>query len=175
MAQADQIVVVSLTIEGKYGQRTLALIAKSLLGFIKTEAKKDFVKREVGVADRSRLINSFTQRVRPPETIEILSDWPMLDRLVEGSRPFRMKWLNRKDGVSVVPIMDRTTKKIVFRAPPLTTGKAWIHPAIAKHSFVNRAVERAYDTIIDYFLEGHKDMIVNEFVGAFKEMKAEKA
>ena len=70
---------------------------------------------------------------------------------------------------------DKITKKIVFRTPPLTTGKAWIHPAIAKHSFLDRSVERVLDTIVEYFLEGQKDIIVNEFIGAFTTMKAEKA
>jgi len=128
---AEQTVVVSLTIEGKYNQRILALIAKSLVGILRTEAKKDFVKREVGVKDLGRLLNSFTQLVRPPSTIEILSDWPWPERIIEGRQPFRMKWLNRKAGVTVVPMRDKITKKIVFRTPPLTTGKAWIHPAIA--------------------------------------------
>jgi len=36
-------------------------------------------------------------------------------------------------------------------------------------------VERVLDTIVEYFLEGQKDIIVNEFIGAFTTMKAEKA
>lgn len=168
----DQIVAISMTIGGRFEYRTLVQIAKVFLTLVQTEAKKDFTKREAGVQDRERLLRSFSYRVTPPKTIEILSDWPGLKNIVEGRRPFRMKWLNRKAGIKVVPIVDHDTRRIVFRTPPLTTGSAWIHPAIAKHAFLERAIFKIPVTIIEHFIAGQKDTIIEDIVGAFKTMKA---
>lgn len=50
----------------------------------------------------------------------------------------------------VVPIKDKSSGKIVFRSLPLTTQNKWLHPAISKFDFVERA-----------FQEVEKDMELN--------------
>jgi len=174
LAAPSLTTVVSLSLEGTYTKPTLNQIGKVFVKLIQSEARTDFAKRQVGVEDKAKLINSFSYQTTGRDTIEILSDWPWVERIIEGRRPARMKWLNRKSGIKVVPLVEKGTGRIIFRAPPLTTASAWIHPAIAKHTFLERALDKLFNTIVAYFIEGQKDLIVNELIGAFS-MKAEEA
>ena len=114
---------------------------------------------------------SFQVRVRGDSTIEILSSFPMLQQLVEGIDPHPMTWMTqeakdknpnayalsprerdlgmKKGGkVSkggrlplVVPLTDKDGT-VVFRVAPLRIGDAWIHPGVAKFTFLQRGIEK---------------------------------
>lgn len=91
---------------------------------------------------------SFSFTVTPNVGLVITSTYPWIGVLMEGSKgPFRMSWLTRENGVSTVPMVDRNGT-VVFRATPLTSDRAWVHPGIARHTFVQRALERAEREIL---------------------------
>ena len=53
-----------------------------------------------------------------------------------------MKWLTAAEGTPKIPLRSKDGTMVV-RSTPLTTDKAWIHPGIAKHTFIQRAFDRA--------------------------------
>jgi hypothetical protein len=62
--------------------------------------------------------------------------------------------VERKKAASVLKVPLRTrTGEIVIRTAPLTFDKAWVHPGIAKHNFINRAFERARKDCVSRFME----------------------
>ena len=58
-----------------------------------------------------------------------------------------MTWLTRARGVGTVPLRTKDGD-IVFRAAPLTADRAWIHPGIARHNFIQRAYDRAVQDVL---------------------------
>jgi hypothetical protein len=116
--------------------------------------------------------DSFSYRIRGKSTVEILSSFYGLEELTtEGVTPRRMTWLSqeKKDAspntykrtegekrrkmkrggrVSkgerlplVVPVKTQGGT-VVFRTAPIKTNQAWIHPGIAKFTFMQRAVKK---------------------------------
>jgi len=114
---------------------------------------------------------SFSYRIRGDRTIEILSTFPDLALLTSGDLPEQdMVWLTQeaKDkhptnypltktekerGMKltgrvshgdrlplVVPLKKGST--VVFRTAPLTFSDAWVHPGIARFTFMERAMRR---------------------------------
>lgn len=63
-----------------------------------------------------------------------------------GSKTPRAIPKNRKkikNPYYVVPIKDKKTGKIVFRTLPMNTDKSWVHPAINRFDFIDKAFQRA--------------------------------
>jgi len=113
--------------------------------------------------------DSFSYQIRGESTIEIVSTFPDIDVLVSKDIPPRkMKWLTQeaKDAnPGRYPLTDRERRagmrisgkvkdgermplvvplkgeggKVIFRAAPLKTQDAWIHPGIARFTFAQRA------------------------------------
>ena len=156
---------------------SLAKIGKILVKAVVEEAKKDFAKRgKSGLADTKGLPNSKGTHIRPSffksfsakvtgaRSIEIVSTWPWIEGLIEGRPAHKMDKhtmanpkmrvvKTRADGSvytagRVIPML-QTSGKVLFRTVPLTTATAWIHPSIAKHTFVNRGLVIGRKRLID--------------------------
>jgi hypothetical protein len=85
-------------------------------------------------------------------TVEVSSSWPWIDLITYGTQgPYRMTWLTQAQGVHKVPLRGKHGE-LVIRSTPLTTDKAWIHPGIARHTFIERAFRRAKKDCVTRFL-----------------------
>lgn len=129
----------------------LQRFGRLLVRYIREEAKKD-AALSPQIPDSKEFYESFSYRVRGNE-VEISSSWEWIDLLVNGSDgPFPMKWLTAARGVKRIPLKD-DQGRLIFRTTPLTTDKAWIHPGVAKHTFIQRAFDRAHDEMARMMLD----------------------
>jgi hypothetical protein len=63
--------------------------------------------------------------------------------------PTIMEIVAQKKSKSVVKVPLRADNgEMIIRSLPCTAKDAWIHPAIAKHNFINRAFDRARETCL---------------------------
>ena len=116
--------------------------------------------------------DSFSYKIRGEKTIEVVSTFPFIDQLVGGdTEPYKMTWLTQEEkerkpskfpltptekrlGLKrggrvsdggrlplVVPLKDDNGTTI-FRMAPLTFADAWVHPGIARFTFVQRAAKQ---------------------------------
>lgn len=125
----------------------LARLGQVLVDAIVVEAKKDFAKQgrtpgaPEGLPDSKTFFDSFHYRVVGKSTVEVYSDWPYIQQVIEGRDPFPMTWLTRESGVTVVPIL-KDGGEVLFRTAPLRKGDAWVHPGFARHTFVQRGLQK---------------------------------
>lgn len=140
----------------------LQFFGRCLIKYIRQEAEKDASKtHQVPVTED--FYKSFSYRVKG-NTIEVSSSWPWIDMITQGRDPYPMPWLTQAQGVYKVPLRD-AQGMLVIRSTPLTTDKAWIHPAIARHTFIERAFRRAQKDCISSFLDKKANKIMAQ---AFK-------
>lgn len=119
----------------------LDFFGRMLIRFIREEAKKDSAKSSF-IPDSRDFYGSFSYHIDGNQIV-VSSDWPWMELIINGTKgPFPMKWLTKAQGVAKVPLRDKDGI-LVIRSTPLTTDKAWIHPKIAQHSFIQRAFDRA--------------------------------
>jgi len=153
-------------------QKSLNKIGRLLVACVKEEAQKDFAKRKQpgikgpfdlpdsrGRNIRPSFFDSFSYRISGQKTLEVVSSWPWIELLVKGNpggdkmvnhtqaNPKMWKTRIMKDGhieriPKSIPFIQKSGA-VVFRMAPVSTATAWIHPKIAKHTFVNRGLERA--------------------------------
>jgi hypothetical protein len=138
----------------KPNQATLRKLGRALVDHIVKEAQKDFNAqpepargRPEGLPDSKKFYESFSFRVKG-STVEILSNWPTIDPILEGRDPYPMTWLTQDKGVGIVPLID-PTNKVIFRMAPANSAEAWIHPGFEKHNFMRRGVEKARAQMAD--------------------------
>jgi len=122
--------------------------------------------------------DSFSYKIRGKKTVEIVSTFPYIDQLVgEDTDPYKMTWLTQEEkerkpskfpltpkekklGMKrggrvsdggrlplVVPLKDKSGT-VVFRTAPLTLADAWVHPGIARFTFVQRAARQGREQCI---------------------------
>lgn len=137
---------------------SLKKIGRIMVDAVKDEAKKDFAKRgKSGLTDPKGLpdsqgrhikpsfFDSFEARITGQKTLTIVSTWPWIEGLIEGrpAAPMRKHTQNnpRLRG-KPIPFMTGGGK-VIFRMAPLMTGKLWVHPGIAKHTFMQRGLANA--------------------------------
>jgi hypothetical protein len=154
-------------------------LGETMVRLLSQESKKDFAKRGwSGEAyDGSPAIwESFSYEVKG-RTLVISSTYPHLNMLVEGVPEHDMPWLTqeakkknplrypltegeRRRGMRqtgtrmplVVPL--RTAGgTVVFRAAPLKLQDAWVHPGIARFTFVERAQRKLGEAAKRVFLQ----------------------
>lgn len=94
------------------------------------------------VPNEESFFRSFEARVRGDRTVEILSNYPMIQSLIEGRGPYPMKWLTQSNGVQAVPIT-KADGTVIFRTAPANPSVAWMHPGFEKHDFIKVAVAKA--------------------------------
>lgn len=101
-----------------------------------------------------KFFQSFSHNIRGRSTIEIISTWPGITDLTEGRGPFPMEWLRRKVGeAKVIPLAVPGSPVPIFRSAPLQTESAWIHPGIARHTFIRRGIKRARKRVVAVYAE----------------------
>jgi len=115
-----------------------------------------------------KFYKSFGYKIVGNSTVSITSTWEWLpiyvnleeqgwdkDPAFGKPRPFRMDWLTRQGGgnqMRKVPFVDKKTNKVIVRSAPLKTADAWIHPGVARHTFVNKGMKRARLEFLDLLL-----------------------
>lgn len=144
----------------KFDRAALNAFGKTWLKFLKEEIAKDaakstFIPRDPG------FVQSFSYAVEPNGIVAIYSTWPWLDIITKGTRGrYKMAWLTQERGINVVPLVQKDGS-VHFRTAPLTIGKAWVHPKIAKHTFINRAYERAFQHHTEQLVGGALQTALN--------------
>jgi len=154
----------------------LRRLGECLVDTFSKEAEKDFAKRgwsgraQDGTAD---IGESFSYRIRGGRTVEVVSTFPYLAEMVtQDSPPHKMTWLTqeaKKKHSSEFPLTPREMKlgmktsgkrlplvvplktesgTIIFRMAPLTFADAWVHPGIARFTFVQRAAKKGREGCI---------------------------
>jgi len=104
-----------------------------------------------------KFFRSFGYRISGKSTIEITSTWSWITDLVKGRDKYPMKGLHRKKGErKVVPVASKNGVAI-FRMVPLTTERSWIHPGIARHTFIRRGIKRARPKVLAVYKEALRD------------------
>jgi len=137
-------------------------LGKALVESVVLEAKKDFAKqgrapgKPEGIPDSKNFFTSFSYRIVGRKTVEILSDWPWIEQIIEGRDPYPMKWLTRDAGVNRVPIM-QPDGTVLLRMTPLRTANAWIHPGFAKHTFLARGIRKGREAMAKIVFEELKN------------------
>lgn len=151
-------------IEKQYGavleKTDLQYFGRCLLRFIRQEALKDAAKTGQ-VPTSKNFLDSFSYQVRG-NSLEVVSSWPWIDLVRFGTDgPYAMKWLTQARGVYKVPLRG-PHGEVLIRTAPLTIDKAWIHPGIARHTFVERAFRKAKKACFDAFIARKIGSILNE-------------
>jgi hypothetical protein len=122
-----------------------------LLEAIIYEARKDLAKQggrptpegvPEGIPASEKFFQSFRYEIKGT-SIEVYSDWPWIDQITEGRKPYPMEWLTRPEGVNAVPMPGKQPGTVLIRATPASKEGAWIHPGFRKHNFVRRGYEKA--------------------------------
>lgn len=135
---------------GWFDEATQDKIGNYLIKAVKEEVQKD--RDKMGqLPDTPEFDNSFTFEISGDEII-LNSDWPWIDQYVEGRPEFEMYWLTQEYGARFVPIHQKDGS-VVVRMAPLTLEDAWIHPGIARHTFVQRALDRTSEYIAELQIE----------------------
>lgn len=123
----------------------LVLYGRELQKEVKLQAQRELSSNANlhSIGDISSFLSSLKVKVdKSTLSIEIVTNYPNFDKLLEGTDPFPMTWLTQEKGVKIVPLKaDDGT--VVFRTTPLKSEDAWIHPGIARHTFLNKAFDRA--------------------------------
>lgn len=115
--------------------------------------------RPMGIPNSESFFNSFRTRVVGKKTVEVVCTYPFIRALTEGREPYPMTWLTRAAGVPVVPI-ERADGTVVLRATPGRGDRPWIHPGFKSHKFLEVAVKRARDRIVDVSQEALGDAAI---------------
>jgi len=114
------------------------------------EARKDLAKQggkrtargqPEGIPADEKFFRSFRYEVKD-NVVEIYSDWPWIEQITEGRRPYPMTWLTQQEGISRVP-MQGPRGTVLIRTTPALRQDAWIHPGFRKHNFLRRGYEKA--------------------------------
>lgn len=122
-----------------------------LVDAIVFEARKDLAKQggkptpvgtPEGIPASENFFKSFRYEVNGT-SIEVYSDWPWIDQILEGRREYPMEWLTQREGVSRVPMPGKQPGTVLIRSTPGRMQKPWIHPGFRKHNFVRRGYEKA--------------------------------
>ena len=126
----------------------------------------------IGPADAKPGVPSFFEswsyRIKGKRTVEVVCSWPWIDSLLEGrpagpmthltvegnpemekkvKEPRRMRpgegFTEAKKRVRRAIPLKTKDGTVIFRTVPFKTQDAWIHPGIAKHTFMERGVKKA--------------------------------
>jgi hypothetical protein len=148
----------------KPDRKTLEKMGKALLKAVVSEIRKD-IRKQKGLTgttllpESPKFTRSFDYKIVGDRTIEIVSSWPWIKPLFEGSPPFPMTWLTRQAGVDKVPIRQKDGT-VVIRTTPLKLADAWVHPAISKHTFVQRGLKRGKQEALKILAEAMAEDLV---------------
>ena len=136
--------------------------------------------------------DSFSYQIRGERTVEIVSTFPYIEQMVEkDTKPYKMTWLTQEakerkpaqfpltpregklrmklggrvsDGGRLPLVVPLKAKNgtVIFRTAPLTFQDAWVHPGIAKFTFVQRAARKGREQCIGLIKQEVLDAVVRE-------------
>jgi hypothetical protein len=136
--------------------------------------------------------DSFSYKIRGERTVEVVSSFPYLKEMSEkDSPPHKMTWLTQEakekdpalfpltprekmlgmkqagrlsEGGRLPLVVPLKTKEntVIFRMAPLTFDDAWVHPGIAKFTFVQRAARQGREACIAIIKEEVLKAVVQE-------------
>ena len=128
----------------KFDRKALDELGKTWVKFVREEIRKD-AQKSTFIPRSPEFPKSFSYEVESGGIVSLYSTWPWLDIITNGTPgKFKMAWLTQDAGVNIVPLVQKDGS-VHFRTAPLNVGKAWVHPKIAKHTFISRAYERAFE------------------------------
>jgi hypothetical protein len=112
-----------------------------------------------GIPNSPRFFASFKWRIVGTK-VEIYSDWPWINQIVDGRDPYKMTWLTQEKGVKRVPFTD-PTGKVKILSTPANASDAWLHPGFSSHNFIQEGWKNAAPKVrkmyaIQTFKEGIK-------------------
>lgn len=131
-------------------------LGETLVESVVSEAQKDFAKQGTsaqpgapeGLPNSKNFFTSFHYRIVGKSTVEIYSDWPYIQQVMEGRDPYPMTWLV---GGMVVPI--KKGGETLFRTTPMKKEDAWIHPGFARHTFLQRGIKKGREKMAQIMVE----------------------
>jgi len=139
---------------------------KFLVKAVQEEVLKDIHARvphnKQGLPSSREFLDSFSYKIRG-KGIELLCDWPWIERHTEGREPFRMKWLLSEPGSPKIIPIRTSSGEIAFRTAPLRLENAWVHPGVAKFNFIERAKERMLDKMVELIQEDLPQLLEKNF------------
>lgn len=136
--------------------------------------------------------DSFSYKIRGQKTVEIVSTFPYIEEMTTKDTPrHRMTWLTqeaKETTPSKYPITPREGRlgmqrggriskgerlplvvplksvggTVIFRTAPLRTQDAWIHPGIARFTFVERAARAGKKRCIEIMKEEAVKALIEE-------------
>lgn len=128
--------------------RTLQRLGRALVRAVRQEASLEMARNKnkqsgtpESLPDSKKFLDSFSYQIEGRSTVAIVSTWPFIEQLVEGSGPYRMTWLTQQAGIGKVP-MTQADGTVIIRTAPKQMANAWVHPGWARHTFIERGVER---------------------------------
>lgn len=167
----------------------LAQMGQCLVDSFIKEAKKDFAKRGWSgeAKDGSAPIWDSFDYVVDGQTVTITSTYPHMEQLVgEDTLPRKRVWLTqegknmspskyprtrrehdmgmKRGGSAGVPIK-KAGGTVIFRTAPLTFDDAWIHPGIARSTFVQRAAKKGREECVKIIQEAVRDALIQGMSG----------
>jgi len=155
-------------------KRLLERLAECIVEQIVLEAKKDFAKQgktargepeglpnSKGHTIKPSFFDSFGYKIVGERTIEVTSSWPWIEGLIEGRPRAPMTSLVREKVAKPIPILE-DGGKVIFRMTPFSNEKLWIHPGIARHTFLERGVKKAREKMAEIVALEIKDRLREE-------------
>lgn len=169
-------------------KEVLLKVAKVIVDSVVDEARKDFAKRGWSLNDPKGgppLDKSFSYSIRGDKTIEITSTYWGLTELQDGIPRHPMTWLTQegrdksptkhelppaerrksihrgpkgKNRKPLVVPLKTDAGTVIFRTAPLMMKDAWIHPGIAKFTFLERGIQKGRKKaalVLFQFLKDH--------------------
>ena len=138
---------------GSPSNTILSKLGDKCIEFIKQEATK-VAGRSRSIPRSEKFFNSFSWSLRGKSTIEIQSSWPHMkpETYMEGKKGWRVGSPGK-----VIPLIDKASGKLIFRTMPAKLKKGacsdnvWCHPGLAKHTFIQRGIQRAKAAILDEY------------------------
>ena len=136
--------------------------------------------------------DSFSYQIQGSKTVLIMSTYPHLKAMTgQDTKPYRMTWLTqeaKEKKASHYPLTPREKKlgmkrggrvskgerlplvvpfknkagTVVFRTAPLTFRDAWIHPGIARFTFVERAARKGREQCLAVIKQEVLSAVVRE-------------
>jgi len=124
-------------------KKEIKFIAEMILNEVREEAKRAG-QLFSAVPKTQEFIYSFGVTIKDNGDVVLYSTWQHIKYHLKNKPPYSMHWLKteRNRPRQAIPVKNKQGE-IEFRTLPLVTEKSWIHPAIVKYSWIEKAIDRA--------------------------------
>lgn len=124
-------------------KKEIKFIAEMILNEVREEAKRAG-QLFSAVPKTQEFIYSFGVQIKDNGDVVLYSTWQHIKYHLKNKPAYPMYWLktDRNSPRQAIPVKNKQGE-IEFRTLPLVTEKSWIHPAIVKYSWIEKAIDRA--------------------------------